>query len=74
MDIETARARIQKHLDAISETYWRACDTAGRALDPADLGGDDLDELLACEHEDALKVEDIMARDGLSWREARDYV
>ena len=52
--------------------YWTACDTEGRALDPADL--DAPDGLLDDAFDAALQVQAIAQDCGLSWSEARQFV
>jgi hypothetical protein len=67
-----AAAAIAAALNAIHNAYWAACDTEGRALDPADL--DAPDGLLDEAHDLALRVEAVAQERGLSWSEARDFV
>ena len=67
-----AAAAIQNAIDAAHSAYWSACDTEGRALDPAEL--DAPDSLLDDAHEAALCVEAIAAERGISWHEARQFV
>ena len=70
--MQTPAAAIAAALDAIDRAYWQACDSAGRAVDPADLGAPD--GLLDDAHDAALKVEGVMQSRGISWPEARDFV
>lgn len=67
-----AAAAIRKAIDAAHGAYWTACDTEGRALDPADL--DAPDGLLDAAYDAALQVEGIAAARGISWTEARQFV
>ena len=74
MQIPEAAEGIAAALAEVSRCYWRACDGAARAIDPEELGGGVLVDLLAEDFEAALKVEAVMARDGCTWAEARDFV
>ena len=74
MDTAKATAAIGEALTAISVVYWRCCDTAGRAVDPAELGGADVEAVLSEDFEAALRVEDVMRRDGCTWADARAFV
>ena len=67
-----AAAAIAAALDAAHSAYWTACDTEGRALDPADL--DAPDGLLDDAFDAALQVEAVAQERGLSWSEARQFV
>lgn len=72
MNKAEAAAAIRKAIDAAHDAYWAACDTEGRALDPADL--DAPDSLLDDAYDAALQVEGIAAARGISWHEARQFV
>ena len=72
MNKTEAAAAIRRAIDAAHDAYWTACDTEGRALDPAEL--DAPDSLLDDAHEAALCVEAIAAERGISWHEARQFV
>ena len=67
-----AAAAIRRAIDAAHDAYWTACDTEGRALDPAEL--DAPDSLLDDAYDAALQVEAIAAARGISWTEARQFV
>ena len=69
---DKAAQAIEKALDAIHDAYWAACDTEGRAIDPAELGAPE--GLLDAAFDIALTVGAIAADRGISWAEARQLV
>ena len=72
MNKTEAAAAIRRAIDAAHDAYWTACDTEGRAIDPAAL--DAPDGLLDDAYDAALYVEAIAAERGISWTEARKFV
>ena len=72
MNRTEAAAAIQNAIDAAHSAYWSACDTEGRAIEPAAL--DAPDNLLDDAYDAALQVEAIAAARGISWTEARQFV
>lgn len=65
-----AAAAIAVAVGAAHSAYWHACDTEGRALDPADL--DAPKGLLDDAYEASLQVESLAAAQRISWPEARE--
>lgn len=61
---------IAEALIAAHSAYWAACDAAGRAIDPAELGAPD--SLLNDAYEVALRLENIAAERDITWQAVRD--
>lgn len=65
-----AAAAIQNAVDAAYSAYWSACDTEGRAIDPAAL--DAPDSLLDDAYDAALQIQRVATAHGVSWDDARN--
>lgn len=61
---------IAEALIAAHSAYWAACDAAGGAIDPAELGAPD--GLLNDAYELALHLESIASERHLTWQAVRD--
>lgn len=54
------------------EVYFQACEAAGEALDPEDLGI--CEACFDCAFGDAARIESIAKSRGISWTEAADFL
>jgi hypothetical protein len=72
LTLTKAAAAIAKAVSAAHAAYWSACDTAGRAIDPAELSAPD--GLLDDAHDAALTVQALADERELTWSAARELV
>jgi len=67
---DAAAKAIAKAIRAAHVAYWAACDTEGRAIDPAAL--DAPDSLLDDAYDAALQIQRVATAHGVSWDDARN--